>query len=386
MEKETAGLAKNAEIATKEKVESGISLTASHAMLHRKLISCLAELSSMPLDVFEKCEVVREEHYCVPAYYFYCNGSASYTYDVAEMKERKYTVDRGDKVELRTEQYVEWKNGINGTANAKGHFLAPGNKKMLSQIKNLYPNFDPNKLSPYDELEFPHDVETYGYDLPQSVAFDEHVVPMVDAMLKEQANKLLAKQETRDFTMGGSSIQKDSTRVFLGLYRIVFKYGDKEYSVWLTGNGEKAFHEGLPEDAQRRNALAEKQKAKEQGVASVVPPKTGLLNFGKWACIIIGIFGGMATCGGVMGGGGAEVLASGLIFFLPGIAGAIICGVLRSKKRKDYSTQRTEVKEKFQKEIDDFRAQASNVVQQFKSKKQALRGIYEGVSGDASAF
>ena len=379
------GLVKNAEMADKENINSGLPLTASPATLHRKLVSFLAEVPSMPLDVFEKGEVVREEHYCVAAYYFYCNGSASYTYDVAEIKQRKYTVDRGDSTEIRTENYEEWKNGINGTASTKGHFVAPGNKKMVSQIKKLYSDFDPNKLISYDELEFPHDVETYGYDLPQAVAFDEHVVSIVDKMLKEQALNLLAKQKTRNFTMGSSSIQKDITRIFLGLYHIIFKYGDKEYSVWVTGDGQKAFHEGLPVDTQRQKALEEKQKAKEQGMASIAPPKTGLLNFGKWVCVIIGIFMGIMVLVYLSAGAGREGLPI-IAIFITFITGAIIFGTRRSKKWEEYDAQRGEVGAKFQKEIDDFNGQATNVVQQFRAQKKALCGIYEEVTGDANAF
>ena len=50
-------------MADKENINSGFPLSTSPATLHRKLVSLGADTPNMPLDVFEKDEVVREEHY-----------------------------------------------------------------------------------------------------------------------------------------------------------------------------------------------------------------------------------------------------------------------------------------------------------------------------------
>jgi len=74
------GLVKNAEIAAKENINSGIPLTATPAMLHRQLVSQFYKSPDIPLDIFEKAEIVREEHHCVPAYCFRCTEkSVAYT-------------------------------------------------------------------------------------------------------------------------------------------------------------------------------------------------------------------------------------------------------------------------------------------------------------------
>jgi len=105
------GLVKNAEIAAKENIESGIPLCASPSTLHRKLVSLLSESPYMPPDVFEKVEVVREERYCVPAYCFHCNGTESFTYDVSNIRQHKIVVDLGDnRTKVETENYEEWDN------------------------------------------------------------------------------------------------------------------------------------------------------------------------------------------------------------------------------------------------------------------------------------
>jgi len=378
------GLIKNAEIAAKENIESGIPLTASPATLHRELVSCLTEAPSIPLDVFEKGEVVREERYCVPAYCFHCNGTESFTYDVAN--ERSQVVVRGDGERSweETRRKIEWDNGKSSTAAVRQTIFVSGNKKLASQIKELYLKFDPKKLVDIEELEFPFDVETLNSDLPQTAAFNEYAVPYIEKMLKKKAEDSLAKQKTRDLQMGGANIQKDTTRVFLGLYRVVFMYGGKEYSVWVTGDGQKTFHEGMPMDMQlymqhqkAQKALEEKKQSMEQEVTSI-PVSKG-----------VGLFFGM--CASMTGG---IILASALhpICLILGLAGSIVPLVLLFKKEKLYKAQVeaqvAEVRVKYQKEIDDIEAQLPdvNVVQRFKEQKKALRGIYEEVTGDASAF
>jgi hypothetical protein len=154
--------------------------------------------------------------------------------------------------------------------------------------------------------------------------------------------------------MGGASIQKDTVRVFLGLYHVVFKYNNEEYSVWFTGDGEKAFSERLPEDIQRKNILSELLRKRES-----IQLKTGGLKFGMYACIIGALF------------------TKGI-----SLIGAIIFAVLRFKKKKEYQAKL----DLAQKEINEFEAQSINAVKQFQMQKKALRGIYEEVTGDANAF
>jgi seryl-tRNA synthetase len=84
----------------------------------------------------------------------------------------------------------------------------------------------------------------------------------------------------------------------------------------------------------------------------------------------------------------------------PFVAGMIVLGVKRSKKRKPYNTERAKIEAKhkeFAAEIEarktkiedqktEIRGRAAAIVRQFKEQKKALRGIYEELSGDAGAF
>ena len=364
------GLVKNAEMADKENINSGFPLRASPATLHRNLVSFLSESPNMPIDVFEQVEVIREEHHCVPAYLFYCNGTATFTYQAINIRQHKTTEDLGDKSVTTWENYEE-STLMNSSANASANLFASGNKTFSQQIQKLYMFLDTSKLIDFDELDFPYDVVTYDYNFPQAASFNEYIKPYMDMLIEKEAKRSLAGKKTSQLSMGGSRIDKDEiVRVFLGLYRIVFKYGDKEYSVWSTGDGEKAFHEGMPEDENREKELAQKQQAKE----SIPKAKTEGLMFGMIMSLACGIlaflfkkdFGEIPVYG-----------------FMGLCAIAIVIIIMRlDKKDKVYGEQQRLAED----EINAFKAQAPDVVQQFKTQKKALRGIYEECTGDAAAF
>jgi len=369
------GLAKNAEIVAKENINSGFPLFASPAVLHRKLLSCLAEAPNFPADVFEQVEVIKEEHYCVPAYCFYCNGTASFTYQAGNVRQQTVVRDDGKSSWEETRSRMEWSQ-MSGSASVSHTLFAPGEKKFSPLIKQLYMKRDPSQLSgqlvDIEELEFQPDVLTLGYNLPQPAAFNEHVKPLVDVLLEQQAKNTLAGMEVRNMSMGGSNIQKDVVRVFLGLYRVVFTYGGTEYSVWMTGDGEDAFSERLPEDTQQKTAVDAKNQAMEQEVSSVSVPTTTMYTLGLWACLIGGV-----------------VLAFAIGNVIPAIVGiiaAIVFKVLKGKIMNPYNARCADIRAKFQKEISDLEARSKNALQQFKSQKKAFRGIYADVSGDSSAF
>jgi hypothetical protein len=372
-------------MADKENINSGFPLIASPAKLHRKLVSLFYESPNTPVDVFEKCEVVREEHYCVPAYMFFCNGTASYTYEVCEIREQTVVRDNGEKSWEETRRHADWKH-MSGTVNTSETLFASGNRQAAPQVKKLYMFLDSNKLVDFDELDFPHDVVTYDYNLPQTASFNEHIKPYMETLLRKQAEEALEGKETRSLSMGGSRIDKEEiVRVFLGMYRIVFKYDAKEYSFWATGDGEETFGEELPVDIERQKALDEVKQAREKSIAALTVPKTGCLTFG----LVIGILGAgffflLTLAGAAMNDGGAIILAFIALFF---IAGAILCGVSRSKKKNPYNMKRAEIEAKYQNDMAEFESQTVHVVQQFKEQKKGLRGIYEAeVTGDVGAF
>ena len=249
------GIIRNAEIATKENINSGVHLFATPAKIYHELLSILIKA---PYVVLQKIEVVREERYCVPAYCFYCNGTASFTYEKGVERTEAYTefdVNAKTRGVSRRITHTDWYPG-SSSASVSPIVFAPGNREMASQIMKLYSSFDPKNLFDIERMQFPADVVTYKYDLPQPAAFTEYVLPDIDKILEEKAKSSVSTQKIRNVSMGGSKVQKDVVRVFFGLYRVVYTYDGEEYSVWISGDGKRSFHEVLPEDQGRKNAIA----------------------------------------------------------------------------------------------------------------------------------
>jgi hypothetical protein len=368
------GITKNAEMAKKEDINSGIPLFAPAAVLHRRIVAFLTESPSMPIDVLQEGEVVREEHHCVPAYLYYCEGRAEYSYEIGNQRERQRAVQSGDSIVYRTEQYIEWSH-MSGSSSASSTVFTAGNRETVQQVQKLYMLLSPGALIDYDELDFPHDVITYDYNLPQAAAFNEYVKPYMASVLQKRSQEALKGKQTRNLSMNGDPNIKregDITRVFLGLYRLVFKYRDKEYSIWVTGDGARAYHEGMPIDQSRAEALSRKHQAFEAAKSAVPLPKTGLWSF----LIALSIIGGL-------------ILAFGVWFplILIGIAGWIVSGIKRKNVKKPYDNRIREITDNYNKDVAAFNAEVQNAIARFKSAKQPLRGVYENeLAGDASAF
>ena len=274
------------------------------------------------------------------------------------MRQHKTAIDLGNKTRVETQNYMEWTQMSSSTA-ASATLFASGNREVATQIRKLHMFLDPNNLEDYEYLEFPSDVVTHNFNLPQAAAFNEYLKPHMEELLEKKAKDSLKGRDFRDLTMGGSNIQKDEVvRVFLGLYRVVFRYDGHEYSVWMTGDGSKALSDGVPVDTRRKNIIDEKR----QQISSI--PYGG--NGPGMLWIILSAIAGLFTMG-----------ITWIVMIL-----LIVWKVIASNKRKELDGQRTQA----QRELSAFEAQASDAGKKFKSQRKALRGIYQDVTGDASAF
>jgi hypothetical protein len=334
------GLIKNAEICAKANINSGIPLSAPPELLHQRLVSVFLDAPDIPLDLFDAAEVVREERHCVPAYCFYCSGTASFTYEAGNTRERTVTKDS----ETVTEQYTEWSQ-MNSSASASGTFFASGSRAFAPQIQTFYFRLDPAELIDIEALIFPHDVLTHEYNFVEPAAFNEYVKPHITEKIQQNASALLKNKTTRNQTMGEANIQKrDAARVFLGLYRLVYTYGGEEYAVWVSGDGQQISADALPADTKRLDLIAEKKKE-----LNAVQNKTGVFKIGFFVSLILAV----ATYG-------LALLA------------AIPCGIFWFKKHKEYTAKRADI----QKEIGLLENQAAEVKSRFQAQNKTLRGIY----------
>lgn len=338
------GLVKNSEIQAKENINSGISINADSRILHQRIINAMTASECMPLDVLEKAIVKKEEHICVPAYLYYCNGMASFTYEAGNRREHKTAIDLGDKTRIEKEEYTEWTQ-MSSSVSATATVIASGNKEYSSVIQKLYMHMDPNRLIDVEDLEYPYDVKTASYNLPQSAAFNEYVKPYMDGILEEQAVNSLNGKTYRNISMGGSNVQKDEIiRIFLGVYHITYEYNGKEYSAFISGDGQNVVYEDVSVDLNRQRLFEEKQTA----LASV-KNKHKYFKWGMIICTVVAIF----------------TMGISLI-------GTVICAVFYFKFKKEYNnTQST-----CQQEIDAIKDESKRVKEAFIQKGQLLNGIY----------
>jgi len=395
---EMGGFVKMVEIATKGNIDSGISFTASPALLHSNIVNILSKSPDMPLDIFEKAEIVREEHYCVPAYYFQCIGTEPFTYDVSSVRQHKTAIDLGDRTRIEREAYDEWDNGRNSSVNVREAFIVSGNKEFVEIISNVYKYFNAKQIVGIDELEITSDVVTYPQDLSYIVAFNEYVVPNIEKKLKEKARASIASHFTRNLHMGGSNIQKDETvRVFCSIYRVVISYGEIEYSVWFNGNGSQWYTpDDLPMDLSIVDIVYEEQKnvveTKDLDKLNEQLEQIDLLESQEMetldrsiGCVSI-VTASLGLTSIILGFAIHPIFFLGIVFFLP-----VILPILKARKQSEVNTSYLKLSD------DDFltptryvkitvKEQHDKIVKDFKAQKQALRGIYEHVSGDTNAF
>jgi len=374
-------LVKNAEIIDKENINSGVSLNATTAALHKQLVSNLCNIHNIPLDAFEKIEVVREERFCVPSYAFYCNATASYTCEVGKIvtTHTERTSRKGYAIKT-THKDRQWDH-LSGNVADSTTVLVSGDKALAEQITKLYANTNVNQLEDVEDLAFPPDTETHKYNLPAPMAFTQYVQPLVEDSLQKKIRKSLVGRDVRKISFGGSNIQKEIVRLLLGVYHTVYKYGNQEYSYWTTGDGLNAWHDKpLPPDAQREKAYNEKKSA-----ASIAAPKSA--NWAIVCAVICGIIAIFFFSSSVLFGGIIAIFSfySSVLF---GLFWLLLAGgfgylyTIFKKKADEHNAQLAHAK----KDLEAFNAQEVAVKQQFQAQKKALRGIYNDCSGDPAAF
>ena len=378
------GIVKNTEIAAKENINSGISLSASPAKLHRQLVSRLYESPYIPLDAFEKIEVVCEEHHCVPAFCFECYGTMSFSYEDGQERKQTYTVGSGENIEVREKTYIDWSTVSNEVSITKTMFV-PGENQLAKFVENLYMPLDAkqlsNQLTDIENLIYPANVETYRFDLPESTALNYYVRPHMKYLLETDVKiALRSKSMTRNLSMMGSNIKQDMKRVFLGLFRVGYNYNGQEYSMWATGDAERIWYGDLPFDPLRKQALDEKNAALS-AAKNLEKKGVGWLVLG----LVVFVIAAFVLWFNYIDGYGHELLPWALLT----TAGAILLAMLipsYSKKAKEHNKQVSNVQMEAQNDLAAFEGQLADVKQQFQSKKKALRGIYAGLSDDENAF
>ena len=341
-------IVKNAEIAAKQNINSGIPLTAGPDQLHSVLIQALAASPNLPLDVFDEVEVISETHVCVPAYCFEVMGNMSYTVEVGAEREHEHTRVTNDSIKVTTETKIEYST-INGQSfDSKTMFVA-GSKEMSDVVTALYRDYDTGALVDIEDLVFPEDVYTCSPDLPQTTAFNQHIRPAMERLLQQKALQSLSNSIYRNFTPGGTNVQKGETlRVFVGVYQITYRYKGQEYYLYVTGDGRAYYYDSLPNDATR----VTKAQAMQDELKAVKDK--------SWIAPVAGIALGILLL----------VVRAG---FLPAV---IVCALVWIVGKIFLGKQPKAEREAIKARIDAFNREPEEAKQRFLSSGRRLRGIY----------
>ena len=344
-------IVKNAEIAAKQNINSGIPLSLEPGQLHDILVKALSASSSLPLDVFDEVEVLSEVHVCVPSYCFEVSGNMSYTVDIGNEREHEHTSVSGDSIRVTTQTKMEYTTQNMQTFASKTMFVA-GSKEMSNVVTALYRDYDTGALVDIEDLVFPEDVYTCSPDLPQTTAFNQYIRPTMEKLLQNKALQSLANSTYRNFTPGGTSIQKGETlRVFVGIYQITYRYKGKEYYLYVTGDGRGYYYDELPTDASR----VEKAKALQSELNSVKDI--------SWLAPVSGIALGIL------------LLVLKVPFIVALAIGAVVWIVLKIVLGKKPKQERAAI----QARIDAFNREPAEAMERFRSSGRRLKGIYSNI-------
>ena len=261
------GLVKNTEILNKENINSAVPIALDQKALNTHIVTALTTpLATFPLDILEKCTITELKHICVPAYLFYCNGMASYTCEIGIEKERTTSQEVNGRIEYVTETYTDW-HPVSGTATTSGCVIVSGNREFRRIVNHLYDSYNISKLIDVESIDFPKDINAFGFDFPQPAAFNEYVTPRMKEMLLSSAEDILSRKDYQNLELGGFNIQKNEVlRLLLGIYQVSIKYNNNIYMLYVNGDGSNYYWNwnSHPIDKTREQIYQEKKSAEKK--------------------------------------------------------------------------------------------------------------------------
>lgn len=278
------GLQKNNEIAAKDNINSAIPLQTTFTDMQKALARTVAEDPTLPLDLLSRTTVTKERRICVSSYLFQCSANVTYNCEAGNEREYQKIVKHGDGAAIEEGTRIEWSQ-MSSACSFNADVFCSGNKEMSDVISTAYANETTNSLEDIEEVSYDSDVETYGFDLIQSNAFNNVAKPKVEGMAVREVEKSLTGRTVRNISIGSCFINKDMVRVFLPVLILDCKYAnDREYALYSSGTGTLAEH-AMPVDPDRKSRFDEYNKTIADGDGSPVLPfivAAGLLALAIW--------------------------------------------------------------------------------------------------------
>jgi len=333
-----------------------LPFSSSATKLHRLLIDFFVKNKHIPNDIFECAEVIREEHCFVPVYIFNCNGSEAFTYDIKNIRTYKTAVKDGDDVHMQNVDYEEWDNGNSSTASVRASVIATGCYSFERVVPSLYERINTSHLCKVSDAVLPADTRKLYDATPMPTVFERYVVPAVENELKSKAYDILSGQSFRNLRMCGANIQKDITKLYLGIYKIIYKYKEKEYEFFVSHDGLRVYTENAPYSDALDDLIKKKKEQCTREKSSLVMPNTSGYTVGRTLSLAVGIpF--VLIAGSALSTVSDELsmVACLLLLSIP-IFGSIFFGKLKNNAMKPYFDKRDEIERRYADEIEQISA------------------------------
>ena len=372
-------ITQNAQILDKQNINSGFELIATKAVLHRRILNILAQEPFAPLDVFENVKIIKEERICLPVFMYSVSATANFMFEQGIEKKRQEPYSTKKGIKYRTVTYTDWMPQTSAVS-VTGVYFSPGSKAYSKLFADFSRHLDVSGLIDVEELQFPSDVIMLEFNYPMAASYAEYVDPLVESAMKQRAESALAGRKWRNGQMQGTSARKDEVqRVYYPFYHIIYEYNEQSYDVYVSHDGNHVHYDRTVIDPNRQAKAQQFQDAiariKTKGIGRWI----GLIAGGlALSMIIISLFAVLAES--------IDNLAIDAIGFVSGMllfSAAIVFPLIQIIKLKKNSNQLKAAERaklgRYMKEYTDRR-------DVFLDKKVALHGIYESVSGDASAF
>lgn len=340
----------------------GLNHELSDAGIHKKLIEILSSSPFPPYDVFENTNVKKVNRLIIPVHWFLaCTGMATFTYERGFKKEFNEIGFYDDDGEKHTYTRTDW-TPMSAVVNDIRDYLVSANKQYNDVFRQLYGDVRNPEIGDAESLHFSDEAIDTKFDWSEAEVTGNTLKEMITETVEAKANESVKNISSRNENLDSVNIQKTESRVIsIGIYEVILEYNGKEYTIYISHNGDAFTAEEIPfaEDLQ---AIVD-EKTKEKDTVESSPKRTILL-----LAIIILISLGIMTIFAFVG----------LLFLL--VAGILIIFYVPIEKecrarKKALEDAQNEINGKFAKIKEDFL-----------NNKVALKGALSHVSGDPEAF
>ncbi len=237
-----------------------------------------------PLDVFENGIVDEVVEVGVPAFWFDdCTVRGHILYEKKYTYTTTHEEGEGDNRHTVKDTNIEWRHHTLDVSEVKD-FIVSANEEYSDIVKQFYYYKD---LDAGKDIGFINSIDVEDImdnDLPESTAFKKDIGPELESRMMALAQKQLVpvkddgnkpkflgieiknEQEIRNISVSGVELDKKTPKtIWIALCKVLYRYKDKVYPLYLSHDGTEVFYKESPVDKERLGFLQGlRQKAEEK--------------------------------------------------------------------------------------------------------------------------